>query len=297
MNNKNKSFTLIELLVVIVIIGILAGVIMISTSSSIDKANMTKIKAFSEVTKNSMLLNLVSDWSFDNLSAIIDQPLSSDVFINDVWGTNNGTAVNGPILKNGVNCIEGQCLKFTGNQSVTIPSNSSFNVDNEVTLESWFYVDQYSNTGISTFLGSPSSFYFWQYSYNSSPSCFVWEIYNGGTRRHFDLPLSLIPLKQWIYLTLIYKNRNLIIYKNGMYYNLKSVGEVDIPQSNHSFQIGNINYYGSIDSVRYYNAALSYSQVKQNYIAGLNSMLASGNISKEEYNERINNLAYNDNNE
>ncbi|MDD4376483.1 MAG: prepilin-type N-terminal cleavage/methylation domain-containing protein, partial [Clostridia bacterium] len=29
--NKNKSFTLIELLVVIVIIGILAGVIMIST--------------------------------------------------------------------------------------------------------------------------------------------------------------------------------------------------------------------------------------------------------------------------
>ena len=35
--NKQKSFTLIELLVVIVIIGILAGVIMISTSSSIDK--------------------------------------------------------------------------------------------------------------------------------------------------------------------------------------------------------------------------------------------------------------------
>ena len=41
---NNKSFTLIELLVVIVIIGILAGVIMISTSSSIDKANFAKAK-------------------------------------------------------------------------------------------------------------------------------------------------------------------------------------------------------------------------------------------------------------
>jgi len=36
---NNKSFTLIEILVTIVIIGILAGVIMISTSSSIDKAH------------------------------------------------------------------------------------------------------------------------------------------------------------------------------------------------------------------------------------------------------------------
>ena len=43
---KQKSFTLIELLVVIVIIGILAGVIMISTSSSIDKANFAKAKLF-----------------------------------------------------------------------------------------------------------------------------------------------------------------------------------------------------------------------------------------------------------
>ncbi len=52
-----------------------------------------------------------------------------------------------------------------------------------------------------------------------------------------------------------------------------------------------------IDDVRIYNAALSSAQIKQNYIAGLNSMLANGNISKQEYNERINNLAYNDNNE
>jgi len=42
---KNKSFTLIELLVVIVIIGILAGVITLSVSSNIAKAQDTKISA------------------------------------------------------------------------------------------------------------------------------------------------------------------------------------------------------------------------------------------------------------
>jgi len=37
---------------------------------------------------------------------------------------------------------------------------------------------------------------------------------------------------------------------------------------------------------------LSSAEIKQNYIAGLNSMLSNGNISKQEYNERINELAY-----
>jgi hypothetical protein len=62
-------------------------------------------------------------------------------------------------------------------------------------------------------------------------------------------------------------------------------------------QIGkawNANNYlfgGLIDDVRIYNAALSSAQIKQNYIAGLNSMFANGNMSKQEYNERINNLS------
>ena len=62
---KNKSFTLIELLVVIVIIGILAGVIMISTSFSIDQANITKGKVFANSLRNSLITNLVSEWNLE----------------------------------------------------------------------------------------------------------------------------------------------------------------------------------------------------------------------------------------
>jgi len=70
---NNKSFTLIELLVVIVIIGILAGVIMISTSSSIDKANIAKLKVFEESVANNLAANMVSRWKLDGNA-------------NDSWG-------------------------------------------------------------------------------------------------------------------------------------------------------------------------------------------------------------------
>ncbi|HOI60376.1 MAG TPA: LamG domain-containing protein, partial [Candidatus Pacearchaeota archaeon] len=55
---------------------------------------------------------------------------------------------------------------------------------------------------------------------------------------------------------------------------------------------GGYLFKGLIDDVRLYNSAISTSEIKQNYIAGLNSMLSNGNISNEEYNERINELAY-----
>ena len=78
---KNKSFTLIELLVVIVIIGILAGVIIVSTSSSISKANIAKVKVFENSIQNELGANMVSRWKLDEIVGTITTP---SIFLSEI---------------------------------------------------------------------------------------------------------------------------------------------------------------------------------------------------------------------
>ncbi len=44
---------------------------------------------------------------------------------------------------------------------------------------------------------------------------------------------------------------------------------------------------GLIDNTKVYNEALSTSQIKQNYVLGLTSLLRKNMISKEEFNELL----------
>jgi len=133
---RNKSFTLIELLVVIVIIGILAGVIIVSTSSSISKANFAKAQAFSNTVQQELLLNLVSEWTFDNASNLGE----------DTWGNNNGTVYGSPVLAIKEECVYGTCLIFDGvddylncGQGV----NNSLQLVDSMTFELWIKPDDF----------------------------------------------------------------------------------------------------------------------------------------------------------
>ena len=87
------------------------------------------------------------------------------------------------------------------------------------------------------------------------------------------------------------------MYIDGILDKQKTSAFSAIGQPDYTFKIGKQGssfFKGSIDDVRIYNAALSSSQIKQEYIAGLNSLLANNNISKEEYLSRIENLSLND---
>jgi hypothetical protein len=50
-------------------------------------------------------------------------------------------------------------------------------------------------------------------------------------------------------------------------------------------------FNGSIDSARFYSAAIPTSQIQQMYYAGLNRLMAEGQVSQDQYQNRIANLA------
>jgi hypothetical protein len=93
---------------------------------------------------------------------------------------------------------------------------------------------------------------------------------------------------------------NIYAYINGtrQSYSLDISGRRGDIQNYYGLQTGTYSgaghpFDGSFNNLKIYNTVLSSSQIKQNYIAGLNSMLSNGSVSKQEYNQRIEALGLN----
>jgi len=290
--NKQKSFTLIELLVVIVIIGILAGVIMISTSSSIDKANFAKAQAFSSTVQNELLLNLVSEWTFD-------EPEENGK-TKDTWGNNHGTVVGATQV---ADCVFGGCYSFDGsNDYIEIADSREMRMTQGGTITAWIYPKSRGNgSGRIIDKGSASGGLGGYFLGLVADNKIAFRV--NSENSYSQSSADSITYNKWQFITITFNELERKIYIDGM--DLTAIkGSLELPPNIVNIvRIGSSVYSlvnsfdGYIDDVRIYNIALSSSEIKQNYIAGLNSMLANGNISRKDYNERINNLAYNDNNE
>ena len=296
---RNKSFTLIELLVVIVIIGILAGVIIVSTSSSINKANFAKAQAFSNTIKNSLMTDVVSGWSFDEGLGVVDGAITiSD--IEDNWGNSNGAVVGNPILKNS-DCISKKCILFDDDTDCIIITpfygtvlKGSTNVDvnnydKNLTISAW---------AKPSFLDATGRLVFGDNNYNEGLVSFYSTYIVGNWSQ--SVTHSINPsLGKWYHVAITHElNTNDNNYYFHLYIDGKDVGTYTRTISyvasygpDNAFTIGKY-WRGLIDEVIVFDQALSTSQIKEQYIAGLNSLLANNNISKEEYDQRLNNLAY-----
>jgi len=297
--NKQKSFTLIELLVVIVIIGILAGVIMISTSSSINKANFAKAQAFSETVKNELLLDLVSEWSFDNLSNPGE----------DSWGNNNGT-LSGTTIPEYQNsssggCVFGGCINFSGYDYIDYGSPSSLNFDkNDFTVSFWIKALAQDDTNgiLGKRVGNWSGIYPGFEVRLTSSSTIDIVFADGVFNTNGAASISNALDNEWHYIVYSFdRSSNIVGYLDGSQAPgaIRSISALNQSiNNNYNFEIGrtqnNIGYsiIGMMDEVMIYNTILLSLKIKQNYIAGLDSLLSQGSISKEDYDQRINALAY-----
>jgi prepilin-type N-terminal cleavage/methylation domain-containing protein len=289
-----QAFTLIELLVVIAIIGILSGLIIVTMGGVTEKANIAKSQVFSNSLRNSLMLNLISEYKFDGTTANGGPVTVNDIL--DQWGNHN-CSISGvaPMVKTGNNCVSGSCIYFNRESDgyITCGNLGSYN---SFTVNFWARKD--TGTDYNCFLsgntGFAAGFYFW-----AGANTLYTKIGDGTTG--VDMISTLIPGTSWNNYTFIAdKSLNLQkLYLNGVFVNSADttsvVGSISIGNFIIGYSQGNSAPYnefrGHIDDVRFFNAAIPTSQIQEQYYAGLNSLLINGNISREEYLNRINSIA------
>jgi len=295
--SHKTAFTLIELLVVIAIIGILSGLIIVTMSGVTNSANIAKGQIFSNSLRNALMMNIIGEWKFDELTAA-----TNGATIKDSWGSNNGTLSTGDALdklKTGSECVSGKCLSFDGTDDyVSVPDNANwyFGTENftighwvrfnSVAVSSGFY-GQYING--TNFWGSN-----WQ---QSSKVLSFYAIYNPGSYVDTWAYCSWTPVTNaWYYIAFVRDGAAAKIFINGVSQSVILDGWITMPDYASALRIGcyqDVPWYmnGLIDDVRIYNAAIPTSQIQEQYYLGLNKLFTKGEITKEEYSQRLNSFA------
>jgi prepilin-type N-terminal cleavage/methylation domain-containing protein len=280
-----KAFTLIELLVVIAIVGILAGLAVVNMSGATEAARIAKLKVYSNSIRNSLMGNRVSEWKFDE---------GAGTSTADTVGTNNGNFSSVPAWKPSADCVSGSCLSFDGVDDYVNAGNlASLNITDAVTLEAWVKWTYSGSINADYFpVRKDGNYWFWD-GWGSPHVAF--EVWVNGARRNPGA--YIISPNIWYHLSGVYDStsRKVQLYINGV--QEKSVTLSGLPQytmdtSTNSLLIGSSSLSKSslIDEVRIYNSASTASAIRGRYIIGLDKLLHNGQITQQEYQQRISKL-------
>ncbi|MDD4661771.1 MAG: prepilin-type N-terminal cleavage/methylation domain-containing protein, partial [Candidatus Pacebacteria bacterium] len=298
---KNKSFTLIEMLVIIVIIGLLVGVIITATSSYIEEANRAKSISFSnKIEKEHSLDSGVLEWNLNE---------SSGSVASDLWGSKNGTLNyfnfdTNSGWRSGDECVLGGCLQFDGVDDYLLGDTKLTDYTKPIVIELWLKIPSSFTwiNGTIAMLSTNTSYGMGIFRYaNNNVLIFASRI---GSVSVYGTQSYAIKRDTYYHLVFAGNGTSFDAYVNGQKINTSSpaYGILSGSYLTGVFRVGNRTIYGgdgggylkgNIDEIRVYNSLLSAYQIKRNYIIGLNSLLAYGELTEDEYNERIGQLAQN----
>jgi prepilin-type N-terminal cleavage/methylation domain-containing protein len=286
MKTVKQSFTLVEILVVIVIIGILSSFIFFTINDSVEKANTAKSKMFSESIRNNLLLNLVSEWKFDNGSGA----MTANAVV-DTWGSYNAISIaGGPQFKGEVECVSGTCIEFDGGTDHINFGTSLPNIgNNDFTVSVWVKLTRDSAYRAILSKGLTSTTDFLLYKTNGE----ILRLYCDNSNLVLDI--TDWTNDQWINFVVFRKGSIAKAYMDGKYKVTDTTATANLTNS-HSWIVGAAEdgsqrfFDGLIDEVQIYNAAISETAIKQNYLLGLNNLYAKGLITELEYNEKLSEL-------
>lgn len=274
-----QAFTLIELLVVIAIIGILSGLIVITMSRLTSKANVAKGQIFNNSLRNTLMLNLVAEYKLDG-NAI------------DSWGSHAAGTISG--ASSFSSCPQNTCYSFDGTDDyIELPDAADLRMVSGGTISAWINPKS-SGEGYgrivdkSTSTSGASGYIFYL---DNSALCF-----NINGVRGFCSSTGKIAYNQWQLATITFNNLGASLYVNGVKVNVDNSTAMP-PDVSRAVRIGQRSggddrtFDGYIDEARFFNALIPTSQIKEQYCAGLNQLLAKGSITQEEYSQRVSELA------
>ena len=232
---------------------------------------------------------MVSEWKFDE---------GSGVQIKDSWGNNNGTLTGGR-WKNDSNCISKSCLEFNTNLDyVAIPADESFKIVDNLTLEAWINPTSWQGEGVNIINNSIYRFYhrlgtniyfFYRIQEQANPCNSSWNYWTGligyiSENKFHHVVGTMEGTYMKLYIDGVLARENGTCF-DGYTKSPSSVGDLIMGFTTNNNQ-------GILDEVKIYKQAVTGLQIRQNYVAGLDSLLNKNLISKQEHNERINELAY-----
>ena len=206
-------------------------------------------------------------------------------------GSSNGTS-NGITFSNESLCVSGQCGSFNGISSYIDCGNAdNLKERTNLTISSWFKVA--GATGTPRILSNRLSSDGYEIVIDNAAGTVVW-ISNNVNLLSQDIDADD---KKWHNIVFTFDVGLLKLYKDGNY--MIQANNIIINEITNKTYIGqsygtvNRFFEGLIDDIKIYNAALSSSQIKQNYIAGLNSLIGKGLILEAEFKEKVADLSSN----
>jgi len=205
--------------------------------------------------------NLIAWWKLDETSGTIAQ---------DSSGSNHGTLYGGPVWTTGQ--IDG-ALSFDGLDDYVSTASVVMTNTTNITMAGWVYWNAASANSVFFYNGHPGTNGYGVLVTNGA--CGTGNkitVLIGGENCDAVSSSTILPTNQWTHIALTREGTAWKLYVNGVYKHTGTTSP-NVPSGTTLIGAGTIlgqnNFNGTIDDVRFYNRALSATEVLQLYQGGL----------------------------
>jgi hypothetical protein len=263
-------------------VSVVSGIIIIgiTNSGAKNQVDLNSVKVFDMTVKNKLAENIVGEWSFDEGSG------TTAINSTDYGSALNGT-ITGATYQASSNCISNSCLSFGVTSYVDCVNNESSRLGSTGTVSIWF-------KPTTAFSGAQA---LQKHLMRGGPSYFYFS--SSSSKLHYFLADGIVNVgsdsgswdTNWHNVTVTSDGAILKMYIDSIVQQstANAIGINFFINDSANLRIGHISnsFPGKLDEVRIYNAALTISQIQEQYRAGLDKLLVKGAITQQDYNQKI----------